>query len=72
MSSSNSRKKVALIMPVEKVFLSTSELRKYLDCSDDFIEDLRNQAQLEFFRIGKKIWYLKKDVDNLIIKNRVI
>lgn len=66
------KRKVAQVKQVDKTFLSTSELRSYLDCSDEFIETLRNTAQLSFFRIGRKIWYKKEEVDNLIMRSKVI
>lgn len=65
-------RKTAMVVPVEKTYLSTAELKKYLDCSDEFVEKLRNEAKLSFFRMGNKIWYLKNEVDKIIQKHRVI
>lgn len=66
------KKKQGSVMPVEKIFLSTAEVMKYLDCSEDFIEKLRNEAKLNFYRLGRKFLYAKADIDKLILKNRVI
>ena len=65
-------RKTAMVVPVEKTYLSTAELKKYLDCSDEFVEKLRNEAKLSFFRMGNKIWYLKNEVDKIILKHKVI
>lgn len=62
-----------MIVPVEKVFLSTSEVMKYLDCSEDFIRELRDKALISFFRFGEnKIWYEKSSIDKFIQKCKVI
>lgn len=67
------QRKQAMILPVEKVYLSTAEVMKYLDCSEDFIRELRDKALISFFRFGEnKIWYEKSTIDKFIQKHRVI
>ena len=67
-------RKHGMIVPVEKVYLSTSEVMKYLDCSEDFIRELRDKALISFYRFenSTKIWYEKVSIDKFIQKCKVI
>ena len=66
------QRKQGMIVPVEKVFLSTSEVMKYLDCSEDFVRELRDKALIMFFRFGKnKIWHEKASIDKFVKKQTI-
>lgn len=57
---------------VEKRFLSSKEAQAYLGMSDDFFVRLRNEAKLHFYRVGRCVFYEKRDLDELILSNKVI
>lgn len=66
------KKQIGKVVPVQKVWLSSREARAYLDCSDDFLQKLRDEALISFSRIGNKFLYNLQSIDRLIIKNKVI
>ncbi len=66
------RRTIGKINPVEKVWLSSREVRAYLDCSDDYLQKLRDEASISFSRIGNKYWYDLRSIDLLIRKNIVV
>ena len=66
------RKKIGKVEPVQKTWLSTRETMAYLDCSDNFLQKLRDEAMISFSRIGNKYFYDLKSIDRLLIKNKVV
>ncbi len=66
------KKYTGRIKEVEKVWLSSREVRAYLDCSDDYLQKLRDEASISFSRIGNKYWYDLRSIDLLIRKNIVV
>ena len=66
------KKYTGRIKEVEKVWLSSREVRAYLDCSDDYLQKLRDEANISFSRIGNKYWYDLRSIDLLIRKNIVV
>lgn len=60
------------ITQVEKLFLTNKEAQAYLGVSPDFLKDLRSNARISYSKVGKMIWYEKKDLDNLVRKAKVI
>lgn len=64
--------KTGRIKEVEKVWLSSREVKAYLDCSDDYVQKLRDEARISFSRIGNKYWYDLRSIDLLIRKNKVV
>lgn len=62
----------ARVIPLEKRFLSSKEAQAYLGMSDDFFTRLRNEAKIHYFRVGRCVFYEKKDLDELILRNKVI
>lgn len=63
---------IASIMPIQKRWLSAREAGLYLDCSDEFLQQLRDTAKVSFSRDGNKIWYRLESLDKYIEKNKVI
>ena len=66
------KKYTGRIKEVEKIWLSSREVRAYLDCSDDYLQKLRDEASISFSRIGNKYWYDLRSIDLLIRKNIVV
>lgn len=64
-------RKKQIAMPVEKVWLSTQELCRYLDCSSDFIKSLRNEGVIPFSRIRNTFFYEKSKIDNVIKQHAI-
>lgn len=60
------------VQEIPKTWLSSREARAYLDCSDDFLQSLRDEAQISFSRVRNKYYYELKSLERLIIKNKVI
>lgn len=60
------------IEPINKTWLSAREVKAYLDCSDDFLQMLRNDAAISFSRIGGKYFYNLASIERLMVKNRVV
>lgn len=65
-------KKVMEIARIEKKWLSSSETKRYLDCSDNYLQKLREEAQVSFSRYGGKFWYELSSIDRFIQKHRVV
>lgn len=62
----------AKIMPIQKTWLSSRETKEYLDCSDDFLQKLRDDAQLSFSQIRGKYYYSIESINKMMIKNKII
>ena len=60
------------VEPVHKTWLSAREAKAYLDCSDDFLQMLRDEARVSFSRVGGKYFYNLESIDRLLIKNKII
>lgn len=43
---------------VQKLWLNKDEAMAYLGCSVDYLDKLRNNAQVSFAKDGKMIWFL--------------
>lgn len=67
------KRHVGKVEPVPKRWLSKDEAMAYLDCSEDFLRTLRDNAQVSFSQFGnKKIWYDLQSLDRFILKHKVI
>ena len=64
--------KKATVKPVEKIWLSNKEAQTYLGMSEDFFTRLRNEAKIHYYRIGRCVFYNKQDIDDLVLKNKII
>lgn len=60
------------VKAADKLWLSTNEAMKYLDCSARFLEQLREEGEITYSRYSKKsIWYLKSSIDRFLSKHIV-
>lgn len=57
---------VGKVVDVPKRWLSGAEACAYLDCSLDFLEKLRRDAEVSFSRYGRKIWYSVASLDSFV------
>lgn len=64
--------KQTVVTSVDKVWLSNKEAQTYLGVGMDFFKSLRASGQLSFFKVGRTVFYRKRDIDRLIEKNRVV
>ena len=72
-NTTSMRKKLeAKVIPIEKIWISKAELQQYLDVSNRWIEEAQNSALILFFKVERKIWFLKSDIDKFIQTHRVI
>lgn len=66
------KKQIGKVVPVQKIWLSSREARSFLDCSENFLQKLRDEAQISFSVVGRKYYYDLRSLERLIVKNRVI
>lgn len=64
--------KTVKVLPVEKRWLSSAEAKAYLGMSSDFFDSLREEAMIHYYKVRGSIFYDIKDLDSLILNNRVI
>lgn len=63
-------KKAVQIEPIPKKWLNKEEAKKYLGCSDDLLEKLRNECQVTFARYGgRTYWYELSSIDRFLEKH---
>ena len=62
--------KVAKI-DARKLWLSNREAAKYLGVSKDWLKDRRESGTLHYSVVGNTIFYIKKEIDNLIVANAI-
>lgn len=53
-------------------WLTTERACDYLGVSRDFLDNLRDNAEIAFYKVGRTIFYSVTDIDRLILKNKVI
>ena len=51
------KRKALPIRELEKVWLSSAEVRAWLDCSDEFLARLREEAKIAYALIGGKYYH---------------
>ncbi len=64
-------RKKTIVEPVEKIWLSTKEVAKYIGMSTGYVHDLRKDGALPHCMLGNTAFFLKRDVDALLEANRV-
>ncbi len=59
-------------IPLEKVWLTSTEAARYLGVSLDFIRSVRDSGRIRFYKpLGNKMVFFKKqDIDKFIEKGR--
>ncbi len=60
------------IESVMKLWLSRDEAMAYLGCSADYLDKLRNNAQVSFAKDGKMIWYNLESINRFLNRMKVI
>lgn len=60
------------ILDIEKQWLTTRAAMDYLGVSRDFLDDLRERAELSYYKVRGTVFIKKDDLDSLIDKNKVI
>ena len=66
------KNKTGKVEPVPKLWLSKDEAMAYLDCSKDYLDKLRNNAEVSFAQQGKMIWYTVESINRFLNRNKVI
>ena len=54
-----------------KLWMSQKEARAYLGVSKDWLKERRESGELHFSMIGKTIFYIKSEIDNLVRGNAI-
>jgi len=54
-----------------KIWLSNKEAAKYLGVSKDWLKDRRENGTLHYSVVGNTIFYIKREIDNLITANAI-
>jgi hypothetical protein len=57
---------------VQKLWLNKDEAMAYLWCSVDYLDKLRNNAQVSFAKDGKMIWYNLESINRFLNRMKVI
>jgi hypothetical protein len=50
------------VAKVERMVLSTREAMAYLDCSEDKLEELRREREIEYYKHKNSVWYDLKSI----------
>ena len=64
-------RKALPIRELEKVWLSNNEACALLDCSRDFLEDLRDNAEVAWAKIAGKCYYELASINRMFDRHRV-
>ena len=65
------RKSLSTVSPAPKRWLSTKELMKYLDCSQDLIENIRQSPIVIVCKVGAKYLYDINSIDKFVLSNKL-
>lgn len=71
MEKKTSRKKVIIVEPVEKIWLSTKEVAKYIGMSTGYVHDLRKGGYLHHSMVGNTAFFKKADIDSFLEQHKV-
>lgn len=55
----------------KRLWLSNKEAAQYLGVSKDWLKDRRESGALHYSVVGNTIFYIKKEIDNLIVANAI-
>ena len=55
----------------QKLWMSNKEAAKYLGVSKDWLDDRRMDGTLHYSKVGNVIFYIKKEIDDMIRSNAV-
>lgn len=65
-------RKTGKVEIVPKIWLSAREAKAYLDCSDEYLKKLRDNALIIFSHAENKFYYKVDSINQFLNKNRVI
>ena len=54
-----------------RLWMSNRDAAKYLGVSKDWLDDRRADGTLHYSKVGNTIFYMKKEIDDLIRNNAV-
>ena len=62
------------LVKVERVWLNSADVMRYLNISHDVLDRLRREAKIRYYKpFGDKlVFYKKSEIDEIIQKGRVI
>lgn len=63
---------VGKIININKTWLTKKETMTYLGCSEDYLQKLRDNAEVSFSRDGKMIWYDLESIDRFLRRKKVV
>lgn len=59
------------IRELEKVWITTAEACELMNCTRDFLEDLRDDAELAWAKVAGKIYYEVASIHRMFERHRV-
>lgn len=65
------KRKTLPIRELEKVWLTSAEVRAWLSCSDEFLSDLRNNSEITFAQIGGKYYHETASILRMFDRKKV-
>ena len=54
-----------------RLWISNKEAASYLGVSKDWLKDRREEGRLHYSVVGNTIFYIKKEIDNLVVAGAV-
>lgn len=60
------------VRPIDKVWLTHKEAAAYLGVSGRTLDRWRAEAKMPYYKPGGTIIFRKRDLDNFVLRNRVI
>lgn len=63
---------VGKIIQINKIWLTKKEAMTYLGCGENYLQKLRDNAEVSFSRDGKMIWYDLESIDRFLRRKKVI
>lgn len=67
----NANRKKLPIRELEKVWLTSSEVKAWLDCSDEFLSRLREEAKIAYAHVGGKYYHECASILLMFERNKV-
>ena len=64
-------KKIFKVESAEKRWMNTQEAMAYIGVSQSYLETKRSGGELPYYKDSSIIWYDIKDLDRLILRNKV-
>ncbi|WP_289292536.1 MULTISPECIES: DNA-binding protein [Bacteroides] len=65
-------RKTVKVEPAPKRWLNKQEAMAYLGVGEDYLQGLRENAEVSFYQKGRMIWYELAGLDRFVLKNKVV